>query len=596
MNRLIISSMGKKLLKLTILFSSAVTLTITTAQLYMDLNNEVYHLDKRFYEINGVLNESLAASAWAFDQNQIENQLKGILRFDQVAKVHLDVEGFHDFEFVNDVAANGPKKTQPLNYIDGRGVHNIGLLTVTFTMEQIYGDLIHRGLIVLFSNFLKTLLVSFFILYLFNRLITKPFYELAARVREVSKAQQSLIHTEDLKSKNSLVRGHNEIDEMANSIAHMHRNFQGFYQSLKMSENRFRDIIVDNFDYVFETDAAGEYNFVNSSAAEADPLKQLVVVGQSLFQLPLETGLKEALKARMKIQDYTLPFLCGSVCHHYNFNINSVYDLDNKFIGYRGVLSEITEEVLAQERIERQEDQILHIQKVGLIGELAAGFAHDFNNILAIILGNVAILNRVATEDPRLTQGITGIQSAAHRGQSLIQRILSFAHREGVEIKPVNLAKVVGAMFELIQVAASKRIKVNMEMLEEIWLVRIDISCFENALINLSVNARDAMPNGGELTIRLANKSLSENTDFCAAGDYVAISVEDDGVGIPKEMYEKIFEPFFTTKAVGQGTGLGLSSVLNFAQQSYGAVTVESNLGHSTIFTIYLPRFQEVVT
>lgn len=597
MGRLIISSTGKKLLTLTLLFSSLITLIVTVIQLYLDFNNEVDHLDKRFHEINDVLSESLTASTWAFDQNQIQKQLKGILRFEQVAKVHLAVEGFRDFEFANNVAPDGPRKTLPLNYVDARGAHDIGLLTVTFTMEQIYGGLIQRGMIMLLSNFLKTLLVSFFILYIFNRLITKPFRELAARAREASIAQQGLIQPQDIEGRSASSRGHNEIDEMAKSIALMHRNFQGSYQALKMSENRFRDIIADNFDYVFETNTDGDYTFVSSNAAETDPLKKLVVVGQSLFQLPLEEDLKEALKAQAKIQDYALPFPRGSERHHYNFNINPVYDLDNKFVGYRGVLTEVTENVLSKERIEKQEDQIRHIQKVGLIGELAAGFAHDFNNILAIILGNVAILNRVVTtENPTTTKAVTGIQSATLRGQNLIQRILTFARRQGVETKPVDLISVINAMSELIQVAASKRTKMNLEVPKDLWRVRVDVSSFENVLINLAINARDAMPDGGELTISLANKTLTENTDFCVAGEYVMITVADTGVGIPKEMHEKIFEPFFTTKEEGQGTGLGLSTVLNFVQQSYGAVTVDSNVGQGTRFTIYLPRYQESTT
>lgn len=594
MNRLVISSTGRKLLTLTLLFSSVITLIVTVVQLYLDFNNEVDHLDKRFHEINDVLSESLTASTWAFDQNQIQKQLKGILRFEQVAKVHLAVEGFRDFEFANSVAPDGPKKTLPLNYVDARGAHDIGLLTVTFTMEQIYGGLIQRGIVMLLSNFLKTLLVSFFILYIFNRLVTKPFRDLAARAREASIAQMGLMQPQDLEGKTQSSRGgHNEIDEMAQSIALMHRNFQGSYQALKMSENRFRDIIADNFDYVFETNVGGEYTFVSSNAVETDPLKKLVVTGQSLFQLPLEEDLKEALKAQAKIQDYTLPFPRGSERHYYNLNINPVYDLDNKFVGYRGLLTEMTETVMAKERIEKQEDQIRHIQKVGLIGELAAGFAHDFNNILAIILGNVAILNRISSENPTVTKSVTGIQSATLRGQNLIQRILTFARRQGVETKPVDLAVVINAMSELIQVAASKRNKVTLDIPDGVWQVRVDVSSFENVLINLSINARDAMPDGGDLVIRVSNKTLKENTDFCVAGDYVTIAVADTGVGIPEDMHEKIFEPFFTTKEEGQGTGLGLSTVLNFVQQNYGAVTVDSQVGHGTTFTIYLPRYQE---
>lgn len=596
MNRLVISSTGKKLLTLTILFSSVVTLIITVIQLYLDFNKEVDHLNKRFHEINDVLSESLTASTWAFDQNQIQKQLKGILRFEQVAKVHLAVEGFRDFEFENSVAANGPKKTLPLNYEDARGPHDIGLLTVTFTMEQIYGGLIQRGTIMLLSNFLKTLLVSFFILFIFNRLVTRPFQQLAARAREASIAQSGLMQPRDSKEEEPFSGGHNEIEEMAHSIAQMQQNFQGSYQALKMSENRFRDIIADNFDYVFETDIEGNYSFVSSNTDASDPLKSLVVSGRSLFELPLEEELKESLKAQAKIQDYSLPLLQGAERHYYNLKVNPVYDLENKFVGFRGLLSENTERVLGIERIAKQEEQIRQIEKVGLIGELAAGFAHDFNNILAIILGNAAILNRTVSENPAVIRAVNGIQNATLRGQNLIQRILTFARRQGFETRQVDLSTVIHAMSEMIQVAVSRRIKVIMEIPENIWPVRVDVGSLENVLINLAINARDAMEEGGDLIIRVANQGFAQNTDFCVAGDYVSIAFIDSGVGIPKEMQEKIFEPFFTTKSEGHGTGLGLSTVLNFVQQNYGAVTVDSEVGKGTVFTIYLPRYQEVTT
>jgi signal transduction histidine kinase len=597
LSRFVISTTGKKLLTLTLLFSSLITLIVTVVQLYVDFNNEVYHLDNRFHEINDVLTESLTASTWAFDQNQIQKQLKGVLRFEQVAKVHLVVEGFRDFDFANAVDPNGPTKTVPLTYVDARGPHDIGKLTIVFTMQQIYGGLIQRGIIMLLSNFFKTLLVSFFILHIFNRLVTNPFRLLAARAREASIAQLGLMDPTDSLGRDVPFADHNEIDEMANSIALMHRNFQGSYQALKMSENRFRDIIGDNFDYIFETDPNGIFTFVSSNAVENDPLKKLVLNGKSLFDLPIDEDLKESLRAQAKIQDYAMTVPSGSDRYCYDLKVTPIYNLENKFLGYRGMLSEVTETVLANERIEKQEDQINHIQKVGLIGELAAGFAHDFNNILAIILGNVAILNRiVGAENPPTIKAISGIQNATLRGQSLVQRIMTFVRRQGVESRPVNLSNVLNSMSELLQVAVSKRNKINIESQRDLWDVRIDISSFENVIINLCINARDAMPEGGDLNIQLTNVVLPENKDFIGAGDYVTVSIRDEGVGIPPEMREKIFEPFYTTKQEGQGTGLGLSTVQNFVQQSYGAVTVDSKVQEGTTITIFLPRFQGSVS
>lgn len=566
-------------------------------QLYVEFNTEVDHLDKRFHEINDVLSESLAASTWAFDQAQIQKQLQGILRFEQVAKAHLAVEGFRSFDFANSVPPNGPVKKLPLVHRDTRGSHEIGMLTITFTMEQIYGSLIHRGFVMLLTNFLRTLLVSFIVLYLFFRLVTKPFQELAAKAREASTAQMDLMQWTEVPRRSRLPFGrHDEVEEMSNSIAIMQKNFQHSYQALKMSENRFRDIIGDNFDYVFETDPQGNYIFVSANANRRDPLKSRVLVGLSLFDLPLEDDVLTALRAHAKVDDYSFSIEQGQRRSIYNLSINPFYDLENRFVGYRGLCTEVTEAVLSKERHEKQEDQIRHIQKVGLIGELAAGFAHDFNNILTIILGNVAILNRTVVEIPAATKAVSGIQSATVRGQGLIQKIMAFSAKPGSEMQIIDLGDILNSMLPLLRVAVTKKNKLFVDAPRGLWQVRIDAASFENVVINLVINARDAMPEGGKVKVSSMNKTLTENTEFCVAGDYVLMSVSDTGVGIPDDIQPKIFEPFFTTKEIGHGTGLGLSTVLNFAQQNYGCVTVASKVGQGTTFTVYLPRYQETKT
>jgi PAS domain S-box-containing protein len=597
--RFTISSTGKKLLSVTLLFSSVITLITTSIQLYAEFNSEVFHLDDRFVEINDVVRDSLTESTWAFDQNQIQKQLKGILRFEQVAKAHLDVEGFKSFELSNGMVPNGPVKTVPLIYKDSHGSHEIGLLTVTFTMQQIYGGLINRGIVVLITNFLRTLIFSFVLLYMFYSLVTKPFRELAAKAREASTAQLDLMElsSEIRRSPRTRFRGHDEVQEMTESLSIMQRNFQESYEALKTSENRFRDIIADSFDYVFETDLDGVFTFVSANVKIGDPLKAHMVVGESLFHLPLDPDVKNTLMAQAKVQEATIvvPNKDGRVV--YNTTINPVYNLENQFQGYRGLVTDVTEPMLIKERHEKQEDQIRHIQKVGMIGELAAGFAHDFNNILAIILGNAAILNRSlndgASAHSAASKAVNGIQSATLRGQSLIQKIMTFSRRAGSELRVEDLGGILNSMLPLIRVAASKKTKVSVDTPRGMWQVRVDAASFENVIINLTINARDAMPEGGRLKIGLSNKTLTENTSFCTAGDYVVVTVADNGSGIPEELREKIFEPFFTTKEVGHGTGLGLSTVLNFVQQSYGAVTVDSKVGHGTVFSIYLPRYQE---
>jgi signal transduction histidine kinase len=198
---------------------------------------------------------------------------------------------------------------------------------------------------------------------------------------------------------------------------------------------------------------------------------------------------------------------------------------------------------------------------------------------------------------PGAAKAVSGIQSATLRGQALIKKIMAFSQKPGGEIQPEDLGKVINSMLPLIQVAVGSSNKVVVECAKDLWKTRVDVGSFENVLINLCINARDAMPDTGTLKIALQNRALTESTheskESCTVGEYVLISVCDTGVGIPDEIKDQIFDPFFTTKEVGQGTGLGLSTVQNFVQQSYGCVSVHSKVGEGTTFQIFLPRYQE---
>jgi signal transduction histidine kinase/CheY-like chemotaxis protein len=245
----------------------------------------------------------------------------------------------------------------------------------------------------------------------------------------------------------------------------------------------------------------------------------------------------------------------------------------------------------------RAEDQLRQAQKMEAIGQLTGGVAHDFNNLLSVILGNLELASS-ALDASKFRDAQSKLEAAlggAQRAATLTQRLVAFSRRQILEPKPTDVNKIVSGMSELIRHSIGA---INLEMVQAagLWQTIIDPNQLENALLNLAINARDAMPEGGKITIETANAYL--DAAYAAAheevspGQYVLVAVSDGGTGMSPAEVEKAFEPFFTTKEAGKGSGLGLSQVFGFVKQSKGHVKIYSELGSGTSVKLYLPRFE----
>ncbi|HEV2677929.1 MAG TPA: CHASE3 domain-containing protein [Aliidongia sp.] len=239
-------------------------------------------------------------------------------------------------------------------------------------------------------------------------------------------------------------------------------------------------------------------------------------------------------------------------------------------------------------------------QKMQAIGQLTGGVAHDFNNLLTVILGNLEAMQALLGQDHPIVPRIESAARGAERGASLTRHLLAFARRQPLEPKPVSLRRLFTDMTGLLRRTLGEHIDVRVVETAGLWDVLADPAQVESAVLNLAINARDAMPSGGRLTIETANVMLDETYARghveVTAGDYVMIAVTDTGTGMTPEVIDRAFEPFFTTKDAGRGTGLGLSMVFGFAKQSFGHVKIYSELGHGTSVKLYLPRVVGVST
>jgi PAS domain S-box-containing protein len=260
---------------------------------------------------------------------------------------------------------------------------------------------------------------------------------------------------------------------------------------------------------------------------------------------------------------------------------------------FTGIIHDLSDRKHVEEALKESERRLAQAQKMEAIGQLTGGIAHDFNNLLTIITGNLELVHDQLERDD-LRQLVKKAQDAAELGAQLTNQLLSFARRRSQEVQTLRLNELLLSVMEMLRRTLGDHISLSSSFTPDLWETEADSSQFQNAIVNLAVNARDAMPKGGRLIIETRNAildagQLGDHLDV-EPGHHVQLSISDTGTGMPPEVRERAFEPFFTTKDKGRGTGLGLAMVYGFVKQSGGHITIYSELGHGTTFNLYLPR------
>jgi PAS domain S-box-containing protein len=339
-------------------------------------------------------------------------------------------------------------------------------------------------------------------------------------------------------------------------------------------------------------DMTGKIVSANPSASRILGWRPDELVGASIYDLlhPEDIGATvRTVNAQLEEQGVL------SVRNRYRCKDGSYRTID-----WRGVLQEgrvhsvgrdITVELQASEELQRAEEALRQSQKMESVGRLTGGIAHDFNNMLAGIIGSLNLLQR------RITAGrlddtarfIEAAQTSAQRAAALTQRLLAFGRRQALDVKPIDVGELVVSLDDLLRRTIGPSIELRLDLEADLWLAEADVNQLESAILNLAINSRDAMPDGGILTLG-ARKARIEALAAVPPGDYVELYVADSGQGMSPEVLSQAFEPFFTTKPLGQGTGLGLSMVYGFLNQIGGDARIESVVGEGTIVRLFLPR------
>jgi PAS domain S-box-containing protein len=277
-----------------------------------------------------------------------------------------------------------------------------------------------------------------------------------------------------------------------------------------------------------------------------------------------------------------------------NVVIDPIRDEEGKLAGFAKITRDITERRDAQIALQEAQAQRAHAQKMDALGKLTGGVAHDFNNLLMVVSGHIQSLKKKVADDPKAARAARAIELAAQRGGTLTRQLLTFSRRQTFQPAVLALGERIEAFRTMLASSTGPTVRLVTTIGPQVWPVKVDESELELALVNLAINARDAMPGGGAISVTAENVTLSRaDTPAEIEGDFVALRVHDTGTGIAPDLLPKVFDPFFTTKQMGKGSGLGLSQVHGFAHQSGGTVAIDSALGRGTTVTLYLPRATE---
>ena len=380
-------------------------------------------------------------------------------------------------------------------------------------------------------------------------------------------------------------------------------------QQLHESEQRFRRLVNAVVDYaIFQLDESGVVTTWNSGAERIKGYSPEEIIGQhfSVFYTleDQQAGVPEnALASSQAVGRYHAEgwrvrkdgtrFWASVV-------IDPIRADDGRLMGFAKVTRDITERMDSERILKEVQEQLAASQKMEAIGQLSGGIAHDFNNLLMIVVGNLETAQRQARSvpNPNLARALTNAMRGAQRAATLTARLLAFSRRQPLNPKPLDVNRFLTSTVDFLQRSLGERIEVEVVGAAGVWPVEVDRGLLESAFVNLAINGRDAMPDGGKLTLEAANIFADE--EYCRLnpeinpGQYVVLCVSDTGAGMTPEVLSRAFEPFFTTKDPGHGTGLGLSQVYGFVKQSGGHIKLYSEVGEGTTVKIYLPRLKNL--
>ncbi len=599
--------LSARLLLYVVLISSAFTLVVTAFQLYLDFQRDIRTVHESVDFIQESYLPALAQSAYDLDDRQMRSLLEGALKLPDIVYlevVEVDAGGERLLAARGDTdAPRDIYETFALPYPNApAGTPQQAELRVAASLQGIYQRLWHRALILLGSNAIKTFFASLCIFAVIQFMITRHLQAMAAYTQGLN--LESLSEPLQL-SRDRRDDKPDELDQVVTAINEMRRRMQEDIEQRDEAEARLREneenlrITLDSIgDAVITTDREGLVTGLNPVAAELTGWTEDDAFGEEL---------QVVLKLRDAESRERLPTPVAEIVDngeviglHPNALLEArggterriadsgapIRNRDGDIVGVVLVFRDVTEQ-------KQLEEQLQHARRMDSIGQLAGGVAHDFNNMLGGIVGAAELLEDSVNDDEG-REMVKLIVDTSQRAADLTRKLLAFSRKGKIQSTAFDLHTVIDDALALLSRTIDRRIEIIRDLAAAETSVRGDPTQLQNVVLNICLNARDAMPDGGELTIATKNKAL--DPDYCRSstfelepGNFIEITIRDTGTGMDEQTRTQIFEPFFTTKEVGHGTGLGLSAVYGTVQDHHGAVTVYSEPGKGTVFHVYLP-------
>jgi PAS domain S-box-containing protein len=567
---------------------------LTLLQFYFDYQNKLELLNLKIHEVGITHEATLSASVWNYSEKHINIELRGII----------DIPGFEYAEVKSvkgEAWAAGEKRSStvfinevPLRYSNNGREEILGTLTISAGKPDIVSELTSLApkYFIPLGGWALVFTISLF--YMFHRLVARHLIDLANYTSTISIEPNTppLVLKRPISGPNSA----DELDKVVSSINSMKSQLAGSILELTRSEHRFRTAFENLTTGNILIDASGVIQSFNKEAENIFQYPAEEIIGQNVKVLMPEPYKSEHDRYLSNYRNTAVTKIIGKGREVSGLRKNGEEFPMHLGVGemaltdsilFIGSVTDLTE-------LKSLQQQLTQAHRMEAIGQLTGGIAHDFNNLLGIMIGNVEFMEEKIGENKLVERPLNAVKEAVDRGASLTSRLLAFSRQQTLLPVATNLTNQIAGLQDMLQRALGETVDLRVCPNEEIWPATIDPHQFENALLNLAINARDAMPSGGMLTISTSNETVddnhSNNSHEITLGDYVKVAVSDTGTGMPTETLEKVFEPFFTTKEVGHGSGLGLSMVYGFAKQSKGHVEIYSEVGHGTTVTLYMPR------
>ena len=526
---------GLRLLAAVLLFSSVVTLTLTALQLYLDYDREVSVIETRLDEIGRSYFGSIGESLWNLDQNQLELQLNGILRLPDIQAVEISEIADRPNPIRVAVGKRDPRsviiRQYPLDYVTQGVKRRIGVLYVEATLTEVYRQLLNRALVILASQAAKTFLVSFFIVYMFHWLVTRHLVAIAGFVGGYNFARPP----PPLELDRNAPGKADELDRVVEAFNDMCASLQRAYgdlhqvnarlgrdllvlqqaeEGMRQSEQRFRDYAETASDWFWETGPDHVFTYI-SERLSAFGMDRASMIGKRRLDAAIDHE-AEPQKWREHLAtlerhepfrnfEYSRRDSTGQL-RRVSVNGRPVFVADGRFMGYRGSATDLTKQHEAEDRLRQS-------QKMDAMGQLTGGVAHYFNNVLTVITGTIEILQEGIADRPKLAAISQLIDDAATRGAEITSQLLTFARRQPLEPREIDVNGMVIDTVKLLRSILGEHVEISSVLADNAWAALADPSQLSAAIINLAVNARDAMQGGGKLTLETANFTRDDAGD-----------------------------------------------------------------------------------